>query len=169
MNPAWGSAAGAYGALGDWVGQIFGNAPYEELVFRAFWIPQIYLRWPSRFVLVRLICAVVLSQAFFATIHIGTRVFKGHLGGIELFVNLLEVFLNGLAFAWIYLRTLNPFVAAAFHALSNYPQPIYYSARDVFPNETWFAYLLAAVIFGALFPLFQRGLRTVVKRTSSSP
>lgn len=168
-NPSWGSAAGVYGALGDWIGQIIGNAPYEELVFRAFLIPQIYLRWPARPVLVRLICAVVLSQAFFATAHIGTRVFKGQLSGIDLFVSLLWVFALGLAFAWIYLRTLNPFVAAAFHALSNYPEPIYYSARELFPNETRIAYLLAAVIFGALFPLFHRVFRTVVKRTSPSP
>ncbi len=78
------------------------------------------------------------------------------------------MFANGLAFAWIYLRTLNAFVAAAFHALSNYPQPVYYSARDLFPNETWFAYLLAAVNIWRPFPLFQRQVRAVVKRTSPS-
>ncbi len=126
------------------------------------------MRLPSQSDIVRLIGAVVLSQAFFASIHIGTRVFKGHLGRFELFVSLLEVFAYGLAFAWIYLRTLNAFVAAAFHALSNYPQPIYYSARDLFSNETWFAYLLAAVIFGILFPIFQRQVRAVVKRRSST-
>ena len=66
LNSAWKSGPGIDGILSDWVGQIFGNAPYEEL-FRAFLIPQIYL------------------------------------------------------------RTLNPFVVSAFHALWNFPQPIYYS------------------------------------------
>ena len=154
LNAAWSSASRIDGAVTDWVGQIFGNAPYEELVFRAFLIPQLYLRLPGRSVLIRLIGAVVLSQFFFATAHLGTRVFKGHLGGFELFVSLSKVFANGLGFAWIYLRTLNPFVASAFHALSNFPQPIYYSSRDLFPNETWLAQLLVAILFGALFPLF---------------
>lgn len=160
LNLTWRSPTGLGVAAGNLMGQILGNAPYEELVFRAFLIPQVYLRWPSSSSAIRLVGALVVSQAFFGLTHVGTRVFKGHLDGLELFVSLVQVSVYGLAFAWIYLRTLNPFVAAAFHALSNYPEPIYYSARDLFPNETWLAYLLAAICFGALFPLLQRrGLR----------
>lgn len=156
FNSAWNSGPGIDGILSDWVGQIFGNAPYEELLFRAFLIPQIYSRLPGGSVFIRIVAAVILSQVFFATCHIGTRVFKGHLEGVELFVSLLKVFASGLAFAWIYLRTLNPFVVSAFHALWNFPQPIYYPDRDLFPNETWLAYLLVAIFFGASFPRFQR-------------
>jgi membrane protease YdiL (CAAX protease family) len=156
LNRSWRSAGGIEDAVGNLMGQVLGNAPYEELVFRAFLIPQIYLRWPNSSSVIRLVAAVAISQVFFGFAHVGTRLFKGHLDGLELFVSLLQVTVYGLAFSWIYLRTLNPFVVAAFHALSNYPEPIYYSARDLFPNETWLAYLLVAICFGALFPRLQR-------------
>ena len=50
LNYAWNSGPGIDGSLSDWVGQIFGNAPYEELLFRAFLIRQIYLRTLDPFV-----------------------------------------------------------------------------------------------------------------------
>lgn len=126
FNSGWNSGPGIDGIFSDWVGEIFENAPYEALLFRAFSIPQMYLRLPGRSVL-------ILRNFFFATCHIGTRVFKAHLEGVELFVSLLKVFASGLAFAWCSLRTLDPFVASAFHALLNVPQPIYYPGRDLAP------------------------------------
>ena len=163
FNSNWSSVSGIDRISSDWVGQIFGNAPYEELVFRAFLIPQLYLRLPGRSVLIRLIGAIVLSQVFFAMCHIGTRVFKSHLGGFELGVNLAQVFGSGLAFAWIYMRTLNPFVASAFHALSNYSHPVYFANREYFPNETWLVNLAVAVAFGAAFPRIERRLGIVLE------
>ena len=166
FNSSWSSASGIERVTSEWFGQIFGNAPYEELVFRAFLIPQTYMRMPGRSVLARLIGAILVSQVFFAAAHIGTRVFKAHLGGAELFVSLARVFVLGVAFAWIYLRTLNPFVASAFHAISNFPQPLYYSSRVHFSNDTWLAYLLVALVFGAAFPLFERYVIGVREKSS---
>ena len=50
LNSAWNSRPGIDGSLTDWDGQIFGNAPYEELLFRAFLIRQTYLRTLNPFV-----------------------------------------------------------------------------------------------------------------------
>ena len=76
-NPLWNR--GATVVTGALIAQLLGNALYEEITFRGFLLPQLYLkleRWQDRPAL-RIACAVLLSVAMFALIHIPIRLWTG--------------------------------------------------------------------------------------------
>lgn len=155
-NPDWRSTGAIATVYGNWIGQISVLLRTKSWSFARFLLRRCTCVRAAGSLLIRLIVAIVLSGVIFSAAHLGSGLFKADLSGFELLTGLAQTFIYGLASAWIYLRTLNPFVAAAFHALSNYLEPAYYSAHDMFPNETWFAYLITAIAFGAVWPLFQR-------------
>jgi membrane protease YdiL (CAAX protease family) len=114
---------------GKAIAQFFGNALYEEIVFRGFLISQVYLKlegigrtraasW------VRLGLTLLLSQLLFALIHIPIRIYQGT-AFAELPGQVLNLFLWGLIFAGIYLISGNLFVVVGFHALANLPSVPY--------------------------------------------
>jgi uncharacterized protein len=102
------------------LGQVLGNALYEEIAFRGFLLPQLYLKLAGSHRL-RLILALVFSQAFFALIHIPNIFLVRELALSALPADLLRLFVFGLVFAFIYLYTGNLFVAVIVHALANVP------------------------------------------------
>ena len=73
VNPAWGSGNWRF-ALSDWLGQLFGNCPFEEVLFRGFLLPQCLLlavHWlPESKRWKHLLIALLLSQGVFAFSHI---------------------------------------------------------------------------------------------------
>jgi uncharacterized protein len=106
------------------LGQLLGNALYEEIAFRGFLLLQLYLKIAGSHRL-RLILALVLSQAFFALIHIPNIFLVRELVLSALPTDLLRLFVLGLVFAFIYLYTGNLFVAVVVHAFANVPALIW--------------------------------------------
>ena len=108
---------------GEWLGQILGNAPFEEILFRGFLLPQclwLCLRWRGgasdrKSVLF----ALVLSQLIFALGHVPFNLVNG--SGQAL---LLAQFAMGLLLCGVYLRTGNLFLAMGLHVLINNPGPL---------------------------------------------
>jgi len=114
-QPSW--------VVGHLIGQLFGNALFEETAYRGFLLPQIYLLLTARSVWsakTRLIAAVAISQAFFALMHIPIRLHQGT-EPAALPPNLLATVFFGVFLCWVYLRTGNLFIAVGVHALINKP------------------------------------------------
>lgn len=122
VDDAWHEPGGPGRLLGRGVEQLFGNALHEEIVFRGFLLPQLFgvltRRGGSRFA--SAVLALLLSQAFFASLHLPHRLAHDVVGA-ELLGSLTRVFVSGVVLALVYLATGNLFVAVGLHALYNHP------------------------------------------------
>lgn len=107
----WTAVAGNYIAL------FFGVALFEEVVFRGFLIPQVFIRLNSnKTKRSKMILALVISQVLFSLVHIPIRLVNG-IDIVTLIISLCALFIIGVVFAFIYLLTENLFLAMGVHAL----------------------------------------------------
>ena len=114
--------------LGILIGQLFGNALFEELAYRGFLFPQLYLRihgsgerpW------MRFVITLLISQALFALVHIPNRLYMG-MTLSELSPDLAMLIGWGVLFTLVYLRTDNLFIVTGIHALGNAPTTLFAS------------------------------------------
>ena len=111
--------------LGQTIAQIFGCGPYEEIVYRAFFIVQIYLllkkqnhEEPNKISKKSLALSLLITQIFFALIHIPNRIYKNQPLN-EYWMDMFSLFMYGIVFSLIYLRTDNILIVAGIHALLN--------------------------------------------------
>ena len=121
LNPEWSFGSWTRPA-GKWIAQLFGNAAFEEVLYRGFLFPQcVWLAsswFRGRSDQWRIAIALLISQGCFALGHISFNFVGGGWSGQWL---LIYQFLMGLAFCGIYIRTGNLFMAIGFHALANNP------------------------------------------------
>lgn len=121
----WGITA----VLGALVGQLLGNALYEELVYRGFLFTQILLqlrqRWPTS-VHRPLVIALLISQILFATRHIPSAL-AGGMTAIDMTLDLIRLTVLGILLALLYVRTANLFIVIGVHALMNAPTALFSS------------------------------------------
>ena len=121
VNPDW-EKLGAPRMLGILLGQILGNALFEEIMFRGFLFQQMRLRLlrAGRKPMTALMLGLGTSQAIFAAIHVPLRL-KSGMALSDLPTELALLFMLGVLLALLYWRTGNLFVAVGIHALSNAP------------------------------------------------
>ena len=105
--------------------QLFGNALYEEIVFRGFILVQIYLFMQRRQVRHPFVTTLLTSQLFFALIHVPLQVKGFSRGWLELLPWILATGVAGVIFAALYLKTQNLFIGVGFHALFNTPTQLF--------------------------------------------
>jgi len=115
---------GVLPVLGGFVGQVFGNALYEEVVYRAFLLPQLAKKFArasrSGSPRTAFLLALLVSQTVFTLVHVPGRLAAGvEVGSLPAF--LAAPFVLGVLFALVYARTGNLFVAIGLHALVNDP------------------------------------------------
>lgn len=96
----------------------------EELLFRGYLLPAFhrYLSWGTGNR--RITVAIVLSSAFFSIWHLPIRftwLVSGEIGPMLLVISLLVVFVEGLAFAYLYVRTNNILLVGLVHGLVDLP------------------------------------------------
>lgn len=116
--------------IGEWIGQLFGNALLEEVLFRGVLFVQILLvfdRMASR--KKRLTVAIFLSQGLFALFHIPNRIYQGYQGW-EYALDFLSLLLLGVFFVLIYIWTNNLLFAVGVHALLNAPTLLFEGMHD---------------------------------------
>lgn len=160
-------AKGVPAVLGLFLGQLFGNALYEEIMFRGLLIAQLYFlmeralssrpRW-------RMAAAIGLSQVVFALTHITNRVAHGSYDSVSaVLADQSMLIFMGLLSAWLYLRTRNLLIAVGMHSLVNAPTTVFASPLD---TEGWTEGLVVGitVITLLLWPLVER-LRTSAGKT----
>jgi hypothetical protein len=153
LNPAWDDPGFMIGLV---LAQIFGNALFEEIAYRGFLFPQLYLwlgarhRNPWK----RLGLALLLSQGAFALSHIPNRIYLG-MTPDAIALDLLLLLTWGTFYTIIYLRTDNLFVVVGAHALGNVPTTLFATAPGLEGNGE--AVLIYAMIIVAMFlyPMFR--------------
>lgn len=105
--------------LGALLGQLFGNALLEEIIFRGFLFVQIH-HWLSGTVKPssRIVKAMLISQTIFALMHIPNRIYGG-LSGMEFVYDFIQLVILGMLFALLYVLTRNLFIVVGIHSLLN--------------------------------------------------
>jgi membrane protease YdiL (CAAX protease family) len=153
LRPEWANPAALLGIL---MAQMVGNALFEEIAYRGFLFPQIYLRLPdSR---TRLLVALLFSQSMFALAHIPNRIYLG--------MTLAEIALDqvillgcGVLYALVYLRTRNLFIVVGIHALGNAPTSLFASST-LFLNDGASILIYTLLIAALLYPPLLKLLNT---------
>ncbi|WP_312471843.1 type II CAAX endopeptidase family protein [Neobacillus sp.] len=110
-----------YGALkmfGSFIGQLFGNSLFEEVVFRGFLLVQISKKLKNK--KGQLFIGIFVSQFLFALIHIPNRILGG-MNVFEIVTSLIILFMIGIFFAIVYLLTDNLFLVIGIHTIWNTP------------------------------------------------
>jgi hypothetical protein len=151
------AAGGAVVLVGLLIGQLFGNALFEELAYRGFLFPQLYLRihGDGRHPWLRFLLTLLVSQTIFALVHIPNRLYLG-MTISEIIPDLALLTVWGVLFTLIYLRTDNLFLVVGIHALGNAPTTLFASAPALQGSgASLLIYALAAVGVFALPPLVQ--------------
>lgn len=115
--------------VGDLLGQLFGNALCEEIVFRGFLLTQclllFYMLWPERPTRA-LVVALWLATAIFTVLHVPYQLTPANYSALsKLACVQVEIFFSGCVFGWIYWQTGNVFFAAGVHALANEPTTLF--------------------------------------------
>lgn len=144
LNPMWvGSTNMMIGLI---LTQVIGNALFEEIAYRGFLFPQIYLNldgWRQR-PWGRLIAAILLSQGIFALSHIFNRIYLGM--PLEQIPGDLLLLLGwGILYTIIYLRTDNLFLVVGVHALGNAPSTLF-ATSPVFAGGGASLFIYALVV-----------------------
>ncbi len=104
----------------------------EELMFRGFLLPQVFLILigVTKWTWIRcVVVAALVTQTYFALCHVPSALRMG-LSNAAIAVYVVEALLVGLLFVAIYLRTGNLFVAIGIHGLLNYPGSLFVSRVD---------------------------------------
>jgi uncharacterized protein len=108
--------------IGALLAQLFGNALYEEIVFRGILLRQTYWRLETTRLatLQKLAIAIVVSQTLFALIHLPILL-SGGMSAIAAFARLPAIFVAGTALGVLYARSDNLMLCVGIHGLANKP------------------------------------------------
>jgi len=143
------------GKLGGLVGQLLGNALYEEIVFRGFFLMQFFwlfrTSWahqPMKAFVFALLCATVL----FTLPHVAAQLRPDNYRSVaRLAWDQAQVFAFGCIFGWIYWQTRNLFFVVGVHALANEPTTLFAWHDLGALTRTDPVVLLIAVAFAAVW------------------
>lgn len=130
--------------LGGIIGQLCGNALYEEIIFRGFFMAQLFVflrKAPMGSEKLKITLGVLSSSALFAMYHVPYRILHD---GVPVTGGMLFgwTFL-GICFCLIWIATDNLLMAVAIHALLNRPTPLL--AAQESPQELVFLLAFLAV------------------------
>ena len=150
-NISWGSLMPGY-----LVDQLLFFAIAEEIIYRGYLFPQLYLKFKraKNFSAGAYWIALLLSQAVFSLYHIPHRL-ENNTPIEELPFQLVLLLISGLLFCYAYLRSQNLLVAVVVHALGNAPSIIFSHATlpwYVITLIVWVATIIVIEI-GRFIPL----------------
>jgi membrane protease YdiL (CAAX protease family) len=119
LDPVW-SQRGATTVIGGLIAQLLGNAFFEEMSYRGFYLSQFYLKFKMQNEKWRSVWSVLAMLILFILSHIPNRIFAGYTLA-EIPQDFALLFIWGLFFTVIYLVSGNLFLAIGVHALMNKP------------------------------------------------
>lgn len=96
----------------------------EELLFRGYFLKAFWRHFTAVTDRRRMVKAILLVSVLFSLWHLPTRivtVISGELDWVTLLVSLLVMFLLGLGFAYLFVRSNNIILTGLVHGLMNYP------------------------------------------------
>jgi membrane protease YdiL (CAAX protease family) len=155
LNPDW-LIYGVGFMIGLLLTQIFGNALFEEIAYRGFLFPQLYLRLTSlnNRPWTRLGVALLISQTAFALSHIPNRIYLGMSAG-DIAIDLLMLVGWGVLYTLLYLRTDNLFLVVGVHALGNTPTTLFATTPMLTGAGASMLIYLLAVTATFLYPVLR--------------
>lgn len=122
IDPSW--IRNGIGSTLAWTAAMFlGAALYEEIAYRGFLFPQLYLRIRGTH-RARFWIALVASQVVFAASHIPAHVTLRNLSGTGLWTTVVLQGITGALLLLLYLRTRNLWISIGIHGLANAPTPL---------------------------------------------
>lgn len=122
LDPSW-RERGVTTLVGGLIAQLAGNALFEELEYRGFFLSQFYLKFKLQNEKWRLVWSVLAMLMLFILSHIPNRIFAGY-ALADIPQDFVFLFINGLFFTAVYLVSRNLFLAVGVHALMNRPTMI---------------------------------------------
>lgn len=147
LDTRWNTEAAAL--IGLLIGMLFGTALYEEIGYRGFLLVQLGMKMKevttNRYL--RAVLALLISQTFFTLIHVPWKVMNQGWTMTVLFDLVFSVFMNGLIYGVLYLRTENLFFVMIMHALGNAPTSV---INPQMGSST--IVLLFAIIWAVIWP-----------------
>ncbi|MFW9868523.1 MAG: lysostaphin resistance A-like protein, partial [Candidatus Thorarchaeota archaeon] len=145
FDPRWNTESPVL--VGLLIGMLFGTALYEEVGFRGFLLVQFDVKMTdvTSNKYFRMALALVFSQALFTLVHIPWKVMNQGWTVTVFFDLIFSVFMNGLIYGILYLRTENLFFVMGVHALGNAPTSLFVSS--IGPSTL---VLLLAIIWAAV-------------------
>jgi len=155
----------ALGSIGLLIGMLVGTALYEEVGFRGFLLVQFDMKLKDALTYrcLRVALALLISQMFFTLIHIPWKVMNDGWTMTVFFELVFSVFLNGLIYGVLYLRTENLFFVMGVHALGNAPMPL------ISPLiEPSILVLLLAIVWAVVWPKLRKREKEVESPRSAS-
>jgi uncharacterized protein len=96
----------------------------EEVLFRGYYLKAFWRHFTFETDRRRMVTATLLASAFFSLWHLPVRIVEmisGELDWITLLVSLLVLFLFGLGFSYLFIRSGNIFLVGLVHGLVDYP------------------------------------------------
>lgn len=145
------------------LGQLFGNALFEEILFRGCLLGQLALwltppdRMPQRR---EVVLATLWSQAWFAVHHVPNRLASDAWHGVAVAAgDLLLLWAAGISCAAVWLRTRNLLVAVGYHSLCNSPFLLLHGPGWLHPAGMAVLLLVLVVVGPRLRWLHARGGR----------
>jgi hypothetical protein len=126
--------------VGGLLGQLLANALVEELMFRGFLLPQVYLQGAKRLPQwAAVVVALLGSSLLFALSHIPHRLFFLQWPADWLAADQLKLLGFGIAFALVYLVARNLYLCVGIHAIFNQPAALPQAPFWPAPATAWHA------------------------------
>lgn len=96
----------------------------EEMLFRGYFLKAFWLHFTIETDRRRMVKAVLLSSGFFSLWHLPVRIVEviaGQLDWVTLVISMVVLFLLGLGFTYLFIRSGNIFLTGLVHGLVDYP------------------------------------------------
>lgn len=151
LEPKW--STDSLGLIGLLIGMLFGTALYEEIGYRGFLLVQFRMKMEevTRNRILEIVLALIASQTLFTLLHIPWQVFNQGWTTTVLFDLLFSVFMNGIIYGLLYLRTENLFFVMFVHAFGNAPTSLFISylgSSNIL--------LLLAIVWAVIWPSLRK-------------
>jgi len=151
-NIAWGQGWPA--VIGLFIAYLFGTAIYEEIAFRGFMLPQLYLKFggsTANQTRKHLVYAILASQIVFSLVHLPVLIYDKLSFGI-IVARLGACLFLGIIMALIYIRTSNLFLVVGIHALIDTKTGLFNGIEDWMEPGV---YTLLMIILLIVWPIFR--------------
>lgn len=151
LDPRW--STDSLVLIGLLFGMLFGTALYEEVGYRGFLLIQFRMKMKKMTTnkTLQIVLALIISQTFFTLIHIPKKIMDQGWTLNVLLDLMFGVFLNGIIYSLLYLRTENLFFVIFVHAFGNAPTSLFISYLDASA-----IILLFAIFWAAVWPSLQK-------------
>ena len=139
------SASVIFRTFGKFIFNVLPGTFIEELIFRAYLLPQIFLRINNKLsnAALSLVITILVTQALFAFAHIPRDFFRFNYDLSTVGNNIPVLFFSGIVFSIMFLKTKNIFLVTIFHAFMNFSLPVINSPSSASFN---FYAIVAAII-----------------------